>query len=462
MQTHPNVIQGNPNQELEASQPRPLNAATRNVDLMAFEMQLYGEVSDELWAMVQDEEATHAAELLAAQEMAYATVPRTFRLEGNDLVDKHNQRLKKVLQGGIKNIQDQQDKGVPGASWELRRRLAESVNVDKIIGLGPGMACVEISASPFDKPENERKAQHYTDLTMIRASFMGHDNLVQQYNYVLPVSSIELLKAIQTKLGRSSEEHILSSEELLENPIIQPADEPVETAIRELDNLIGAALLEVSVGESAVRMIKKAIENRKEAWQFINSESNDNLHNELKAVMVQAAELPPAQRQRAIEAIRSGFWKELKDRFSERKVLMQEGGIIMAAAERAVADGDVFIACGSTVTATSFSGEGSGLIGRAGVVKSLRENIIGNGACSGCGAKGKLYGCGLCSSCNKKWCDIYEATGKQTEIKELAYRNYGRPGAGIFEIRTETFSEYWQRIGEEIRQKHQLRKTKLT
>ena len=449
---------------IQAGEPKSFDAATRNVDFIAHEISLYGQASEGLWEMVLDEEATHAAELLAAQEMAYATVPRSFYIENGDLVDKHNQHLKDVINGGVESIRRSIGQGVPGSAWELRRRLAESRNVDKIIKMDPGQVCVEISASPFDKPETERKAQHYTDLTMIRASFKGYEGVIRQYNYVLPVSSPEFLQAVQTKLGREADDHILSSEELLENPIIQEVDEEHELAARGLDNLIGAALLEVSVGESATRMIRRAILNRREAWQFINSENNNDLRHELKSLMGEAALLPPSERGATMDAIRSGFWKELKDRFSERKIYDQGGGIIMAAAERAVADGDVFIACGSTVRATAIPGNNNlnAAQARTEIVRDLLEKVVGNGSCGACGAKGRLYGCGLCGSCNRKWCDIYQRTGRQTEISELSYQNYSRPGESILDLKVETFKQYWERIGEEIRQKRQIKKLRET
>jgi hypothetical protein len=449
--------------ETENRLPDPHSAKTRGVDLMAQELEVFGYVTPELWDMIQDEEDTFAAELLPSQEMTYATVPREFQLKKGELVDIHGQYLNDVLKGGVESVEQQLKQGVPGADWELRRREAELNNLKKLMTMPAGMACIEISASPFDKPKHEQEAQNYTNLTMIRASFKHSAAKVNQYNYVLPVSSREFLKAVQAKLGRQPGDFILNSEELLENPIIQEVNEPAELAAKNLDSLIGAALLEAAVGQSAVQMIRQAIENRREAWQFITSANNLDLHQELRVAMHEAASLPQTERLRAMDAIRSGFWKELKDRFVGHQITIQEGGIIMAAASRAVADGDVFIACGTSTTATEFvTNNVASMVGRTEIVKKLRENVTGSGSCSACGAKGKLYGCNLCSGCNKKWCDIYERTGKQTEIKELAYQNYSRPQSSIFNFKSESLAEYWQRINREIEIKRQAKVARET
>jgi hypothetical protein len=298
---------------------------------------------------------------------------------------------------------------------------------------------------------------------MIRASFKGYDNKVQQYNYVLPISSPKFLMAVQARLGRQQHEQLISSDELLENPIVQDIDQPIELAAQHFDNLLGAALLEVSVGDSAVRMIKKAIEGRREAWQFITSENNADIHQELKAAIERVALMPADMRDQGMRAVRTGYWKELKDRFQGKKIDAQGGSILISAASRAVVDADVFIACGSTVRATEFSNSADQSVGvfeRAQQVKDLLEKVRGNGSCGGCGAKGKLFGCGLCSSCNKKWCEIYVRTGKQTDIKDLAYLRYARPDEDSSTNTSETFGQYWERIRREIKQKREIKKVK--
>jgi len=441
------------NSETEFSRLR--NPAVHNVDLMADEIAVYGGVTPELWAMVADEEFTQGAEVLAVQEMAYAAVPRSFRQHGEDLIDPYNQSLKQVLHDGIDYMRQELSLGTPGADWELSRREAEFRNAETIMSMQPSMLCVEISATPFDKPKHEQLAQHYTDLTMIRLSHKDQNNKIAQYNYALPVSSPEFLRAIQIKLGRKPDEQLIGSQELLENPIIQNADQSPDQLARHFDGLIGAALLEAAVGHSAVRMINRAIENRRESWEFVTSHSQADIHYELQAAMQQAAQLPPSARAEAMDAIRSGFWKELKDRFQGKQQMAMEGGILMAAAARAVVDGDVFISCGSTVVATQFASSGESSISRAQIAESLQKEVKGSGSCSACGAKGLLYGCGFCGRCNKKWCEEYKRTGKQTNIKDLAYRNYSRPE----EVEEpENLKDYLERISREIKQKHEIKK----
>jgi hypothetical protein len=92
-------------------------------------------------------------------------------------------------------------------------------------------------------------------------------------------------------------------------------------------------------------------------------------------------------------------------------------------------------------------GQKPGRADRQEITKNLRENIVGKGGCGSCGAEGKLYGCGLCGACNEEWCDVYEKTGKQTPINKLRRYNRGRPAQDSSE--TETFGEYWGRLGRE-------------
>ncbi len=413
-------------QEQTIHQP---NAANRGIDLMSAEMGIWGEVTPELQAMVLDEELTHAVEILAAQEKGYGVVPRTFYQRGDDLIDIHNQGLRQVLGDGIRCSEAEIDQEILGADWEVERRRAELNNLDTIVAMPANSVCVEISAPPVDKPEDEQLAQHYTGLTMVRVSIKGETNKISQYNYALPISSPEFLHALQYKLGVEPQDHSIDPQRLLETPIIQKLDQPAAEKAREVDNLVGASLLEVAMGHSALRMIKKAIENRRETWEFVSSDTHADIHQELLDNMQQASLLDQDSRHQEMAAIRSGFWKELKDRFNGRRQIGMAAGILQAAASRAVAAGDVFIACGNTVYATEFTSSAmsnSGSVDRSRVVRSLRKEVKGSGSCGGCGAKGTLYGCGLCQKCNKKWCDEYERSGKQLDIKNLAYLNYSR------------------------------------
>lgn len=415
---------------------------------MAAEVSRQGYVSAEVWQMVIDEEKTQASEILAAQEQSYAAIPRTYYSSKEGLIDRHGQSLNKVFDDGIAYSQGEREQGVPGADWELQRRYAERSNLKKITDMPEGTICIEVSAPPSDKPDHEVVAQHYNGLTMIRASIKAHGDggKVRQFNYALPLDSPDFLLAVQAKLGVAGEQRTINSQQLLENPVMKRSGDSAEAVAREIDGLIGAALLESAVGHSAVRMLTRTINNRREAWQFINSAEHQDLDAEIFASMHQAAKLKSGARAEIIKAIRSGYWKELKDRFRGRRSAgvrsVEAGSVLAAAAERAVADGDVFIACGNTVKATSFN-----QAERADIIKLLRREVKGSGKCQGCGARGALYGCGLCSRCNKKWCDEYENSGKQTDIRDLAYRAQARGEAnGILESALTELGRGWQKI----------------
>jgi len=302
---------------------------------------------------------------------------------------------------------------------------------------------------------------------MIRASIKdkAQPERITQYGFVLPIASPEFVKALQAHLGLEPHDKI-DSLRLLKNPKLTKIDGPAEQAARQVDNLIGAALLESSVGHSTVRMIKRAVERRREAWDFVNSDEHKELHDELLADMKYAARLSGEERAHAMNAIRSGFWKEFKDTFNGRHRQATFGSIIAEAASRAVADGDVYIACGSTVNATEFTAEESAA-SRAQTAESLRHEVKGSGTCQACGAKGTLYGCGVfCGRCNDKWCDEYKKSGKQLSAAELAHFNYSRPQLEVkkkpLEIfKAETLAEYWARLGREQRLKRLRQKQNL-
>ncbi|MGH7156506.1 MAG: hypothetical protein ACREGG_00065, partial [Candidatus Saccharimonadales bacterium] len=243
-------------------------------------------------------------------------------------------------------------------------------------------------------------------------------------------------------------------------------DGSAEQTARQVDNLVGAALLESSVGHSAVRMIKRAVERHREAWAFVNSPEHQDLLDELLSSMQYVALVCGEERVHAMAAIRTGFWKEFKDNFNGRARTAIVGSIISEAASRSVADGDVYIACGSTVTATEFSAKES-VASRAQIADQLKREVSGSGTCQACGAKGTLYGCGVfCSRCNAKWCDEYKRSGKQLSPAELAHLSYSRPqteaknkSSEIF--KAETFGEYWARLTREQKLKRLRQKQRL-
>jgi hypothetical protein len=128
---------------------------------------------------------------------------------------------------------------------------------------------------------------------------------------------------------------------------------------------------------------------------------------------------------------------------------------VAAAGESERANGTEFWGCDSVVSANSANtgyvnaeaGHRPSLVERQKIAKNLQEEVKGKGSCAACSAEGNLFGCGLCSRCNKEWCEKYEASGEQTPINKL-----GRFGRGRAESNssTESFAEYWSRLGREI------------
>jgi hypothetical protein len=128
---------------------------------------------------------------------------------------------------------------------------------------------------------------------------------------------------------------------------------------------------------------------------------------------------------------------------------------VAAAGENERANGTEFWGCDSVVSANSSNtgyvnaegGHRPSLVERQKIAKILQKEVKGKGSCAACGAKGNLFGCGLCSRCNKEWCDKYEATGEQTPVNKLGRFGRGQPEN---DSGTESFADYWARLGREI------------
>lgn len=440
------------------------SALTRSVRLMADARQRWGIVPPEIKAMILDEELTPVLEVVVDQTTeAYGVVPRSFRVEGNDLIDPHGQSLTEVSERGSRWSRQEVKRGVPGAWKELQRRNTEAENIARIARMPAGTLLLEISANPIDWTIEERAGQHYTGLTMIRASVKPHDNPseVSQFNFILPnLDTPEAILNLQDRLGIGSDGETVDTNKILAHPLEKLYDGSAIGTAREIDGLLGASLLEKSVGHSTLRMIQRAIERRREAWRFITNSEQADVHSELLAHIEWLSTRHRQFWEQEMAAIRTGFTRELKDRFLNRQISAPtvEGGILVAAASRAAQAGDVYIACGTTVTATEFSTQTATAAGRAEAVKPLLENVVGKGECGACGAKGSLYGCGLCSSCNKKWCDIYVRTGEQTAIKDLtSSRSSKSKNAKQSQQKTPKESD-WQRIKREVQEKKIIRR----
>jgi len=148
--------------------------------------------------------------------------------------------------------------------------------------------------------------------------------------------------------------------------------------------------------------------------------------------------------------IMSSYKQRLEGRWEDLGSLAES---VAAAGETERANGTEFWGCDSIVSPNTANtgyvnaegGHGPTRSERRKIVKNLREQVIGKGSCSACGAKGKLFGCGLCNACNKEWCDKYESSGEQMAINKL-----GRARSQQKPLKTESFSEYWARLGRKV------------
>jgi len=192
-----------------------------------------------------------------------------------------------------------------------------------------------------------------------------------------------------------------------------------------------------------------------DTYKFV-MENKDLLtaHMDSLAALASRAELPTGHVAALANDLRYDIMSSYKQRLEGRwQDLGSLADSVAAAGENERSNGTEFWGCDSVVTANTAN---SGYVNAGGsrvpkladrirIARSLREEVKGNGSCAACGAKGKLFGCGLCGACNKEWCEKYEATGKQTPINKL-----GRFRRGHMENSTaETFGEYWARLGRE-------------
>jgi hypothetical protein len=103
-----------------------------------------------------------------------------------------------------------------------------------------------------------------------------------------------------------------------------------------------------------------------------------------------------------------------------------EDAVLMASGSSAMRTESYDGACPSSnyesQTAELSAMSSSGIINRQLVVDALMKDRR-RGDCMTCGAvQTSVYGCGLCSKCNKVWCDEYKITGRGLEIREIVKR----------------------------------------
>lgn len=419
------------------------NPTTRSVELFADDLRNFGLVRPETAQAVIDEELTNAAEDTAKTKSGYGVVPRTYYQRGETLVDKYQNDLVEIFDDGIEWCQEEVLAGKPGAGWELERRRADRDNLDKILTLSSGEALIEISSTPLDKPQHERETQGYNGMTHVRVSAKEADR-VEQSNFFLPTSEPHFLLRLQSLVGMPLGQRTISSQQLLERPIT------TQLNVKEIESLIGVALLDLSPDHAILAMVKKAASARREAWEFVSSDEHGELRRELERKISELASLPSQWWLNGINDLRKGFLKELRERYDGNVSAAKYGEVIGTAAAQAVADGDVFITCGGAIESTAPVASGSS---RSSVANKLRNEVKGSGTCTACGAAGPLYGCGVfCKACNDVWCDKY-LTGEQLSAKQIRYLRHVKLAGRANETKQWDFFEelarYWHQLKRE-------------
>lgn len=436
-----------------------LDPTTRSAELFYLDIQYYGAVRLETAMAVLDEEQTNAAEDIARAKSGYAVVPRTYFQKQNDLVDIHGVSLKQVFKDGVAWAEQEAAAGALGAEWELQRRRAELSNLNRFIGLGPGSLFIEISAPP-DRPVSELNAQGYTGMTHVRVSAKDHSNKIRQYNFILPASDALFLNNLQELLGVSADDRKGEAQALLGNPVVRPLECNIDATIREIESACGAAILNTSPDQAVLQMIKKAAGARKEAWEFVRSDGHADLNEELKNKIAELAKLSPSYWREGMARIRTGYMKELRERYEGKARLAPDGSIIDAAAAQAVAESDVFITCGGAIIANTSRGQSAA--SHAEIAEQLLHEVQGTGVCQACGARGTLYGCGIfCGACNRVWCAEYARSGKELSYAQIRYLRHGKlAGEGqalsFIEEIIRPFSE-WNRRYEQAKEKKRIK-----
>lgn len=432
------------------------NPLTRSVELFANDLETYGVVQPETVQAAIDEELTSAAEDIAKAKSDFGVVPRTYYQRRNDLVDIYGNSLTNIHEYGIKWCEEEYAAGKPGAEWELKRRQTEANNLKDLVAMEPGYLYIETSATPLDKPKHEQEAQGYNGMTFVRATAKENGGIISQRNIILPTSEPVFLLRIQSLLDVPIEERTINSQALLEMPLTR------QMTFKELESLIGVAVLESMPDHAVVTMLQKSITARREAWEFVSSDEHEELWRELSEKITELASTHPNWWLNGMVKLRKGFLKEFRERYDGKVSSALYGDVIGTAAAKAVVDGDVFIVCGGVVeTINPDSTDNDSL---STIAYKLRNEVKKSGSCSACGAKGKLYGCGVfCRACNGIWCDKFEKFGQQLTAKQIRYLRFAKFNNSIkSEEKLDIFSElsrYWQKLKQETEIK-QLRREK--
>lgn len=368
-----------------------------------------------------DEEKTHAAEILSSVSLS-ADIPRIYKTINGDAVDKFGVSLNTVLNNGIKYLEDNSFNW-EGAEWELQRRKIEQKNLHESILMPAGIVSVEISATDYTKPENQRLKFGYGGDTLVRINFKKNDSELVQRNIMVKTSDLKRINQLR-KLVDSSAENIQSAEEALSKMIYVSATEAsVNNLVTKVINFATAQHSNLKPASYLLSIIKRCKKQTVNSWEFINQ--NDEVFEAMFMEMQKKATSYICDD--CINDIRVGGWQILLDRFNNQNDSDKEVSVTNGLM-KAKAIGAVFTSCGGTIgfDEDSFSKlGGSNYFGRYEVVSMLMGRVNDNGPCQSCGTNGLLYGCGVyCRSCNLVWCQEYLESGRQLSDNEISWRKY--------------------------------------
>lgn len=394
-----------------------INPALGALDKITHDLQFLGYCSEQTKKQIIDEEKTHAAEIVASA--CYETdIPRNYFLKNHDVIDEYGVSLGNVLEKGIKHIEEGHDKK-PGWGWELKRRKSEKQNLEEIIGMPEGFACVEISSTDLSKPESELKQWGYSGSTLVRLTYKNSVGNLTQRNIMFNSSDIKILNKLRIEIDSSSK-NIDNSDEMLASPIfVSIKNDNLEYLIADIKNFIKKQESSRQPLNYLFNIIKKAKITRTNSWDYVKEHPVfDDLFNEM-VNLARGNNFTESD----INLLRAGAWQLLLDNKIE---VNSDTGSIDAGISKAKAIGAVFTSCGGTISYENQKTEGIfTYFDRFSVASSLMNRVNKLGNCKACGIKDMMYGCGVyCKGCNKIWCQEYISSGKQLSNKEVLQKKY--------------------------------------
>lgn len=405
-------------QEITKEKPY-IGPALGALEKIEHDIKTFGYCSEQTKKQIIDEEKTHAAEIVASA--CYETdIPREYYLRNDDIFDGHGVSLKNVLEKGIKHIEQGHFKK-NGWEWELKRRKSESKNLEKIISMPEGLACIEISSTDISKPESELKSWGYSGSTLVRVTYKNNNGILTQRNVMFNISDIKTLNMLRKEIDFNSD-YINNSDELLSSPLFVSVNNGnLDCFVAEIKNFIKEQESSRKPLNYLLNVVKRSKNANNNSWEVVKDHYIfEEMFNEMTSLVNNNI-----FSETDINLIRAGAWQVLLDQVSSSKNTMATPSINNGKA-RALSLGAVFTSCGGTITlespANSYT---SGFFDRYQTAKSLLDRISISGTCKACGVSAMMYGCGVyCRGCNSIWCQEYIDTGRQLSHKEILEKKY--------------------------------------